>query len=143
MDAPGLDTRWEKPTTKQKRPRNRPELEQALTALLENAIGISITEHNRRDNVEKKYDLDCRDILWRIRRELGISIDEAELTSAGPFNYSIDEIFEVTLRSWRKNLTTEQWTVSPKYGMKAVAAPALQAVESLRNEMVGATIETS
>ena len=63
---------------KQKHPRNRRALEEALTTLLENAIGISITEHNRRDNVEKKYDLEFRDILWRIRRELGISIDEAE-----------------------------------------------------------------
>ena len=51
--------------------RSRLELERSLTRLLENAIGISITESNRRENVVTKYDLDFSDILWRINRELG------------------------------------------------------------------------
>jgi hypothetical protein len=84
-------------------PQSRGELEHALTRLLENAVGITITETNRAINFVNEYDIDFSDILWRINRELGICVSEAEIEAAKSFNYSIEDLIELTTTAWRRS----------------------------------------
>ncbi len=46
-----------------------------LLKLLENALGVDIDDGIMHKPLIIEHDIDISDVLWRIRRELGISID--------------------------------------------------------------------